>query len=451
MPLDRPLLTLVDASTSPPLAWASLAEASGAGLRVVSEVGLAPEGAIVVIDARDAEDRLPALLAHRPPRVVGVAVVGGSADHRLAIAALRQGADEYFALPSDLSLLAEWLAGQVVRLQASTAPAEFAEREAAKYRFDGILGESAALRQVMGLVSRVIPHPNLTVLIGGETGTGKELLARAIHYNGPRQGAPFVDINCAAIPEQLLESELFGHEKGAFTGAVSSKPGLFEVANGGTIFLDEVATLSLSLQGKLLRVLEQRTVRRVGGTALVPVDVRVIAATHVHLAEAARSGAFRTDLYYRLNVVNLTLPALRERGDDILLLARAFLARFARDYGVPVPRLAPTAERVLLSHAWPGNVRELRNTLERAILMAGGGLLDAADLGVTPRPMPSSRGEVPFPASMAEITRAATLAMVRLCDGNKSEAARRLGISRTRLLRLLAPRRRPAAALKETP
>ncbi len=448
---DRPLLTLVDASPSPPLAWASLAQTSGAGLREVGEVGLAPEGAIVVLDVRGVEDRLPSLLAHRPPRAAGVAVVGGPADHRLAIAAMRQGADEYFALPGDLPLLAEWLAGQVVRLQAGTAPAQFAEREAAKYRFDGILGESAALRQVMGLVSRVIPHPNLTVLIGGETGTGKELLARAIHYNGPRQAAPFVDINCAAIPEQLLESELFGHEKGAFTGAVSAKPGLFEVAHGGTIFLDEVATLSLSLQGKLLRVLEQRTVRRVGGTALVPVDVRVIAATHVHLAEAARSGAFRTDLYYRLNVVNLTLPALRERGGDILLLARSFLARFAREYGVPVPRLAPTAERVLLSHAWPGNVRELRNTLERAILLAGGGLLEAADLGVTPRPIPSTRGEVPFPASMAEITRAATVAMVRLCDGNKSEAARRLGISRTRLLRLLAPRRRPAAALKETP
>ncbi|MBK8002923.1 MAG: sigma-54-dependent Fis family transcriptional regulator [Gemmatimonadetes bacterium] len=448
---DRPVLTLVDASTSPPLAWASLAEASGAGLRVVSEIRLAPTGAIVVLDLRDVEDRLPALLAHRPPQVAGVVVLGGSPDHRLAIAAMRQGADEYFALPGDLPLLAEWLAGQVVRVQAGRTPAQFAEREAAKYRFDGILGESAALRRVMGLVRRVIPHPNLTVLIGGENGTGKELLARAIHYNGPRQGAPFVDINCAAIPEQLLESELFGHEKGAFTGAVSSKPGLFEVAHGGTIFLDEVATLSLSLQGKLLRVLEQRTVRRVGGTALVPVDVRVIAATHVPLADAARSGAFRTDLYYRLNVVNLTLPALRERGDDILLLARAFLARFAREYDVPVPRLAPTAERVLLSHAWPGNVRELRNTLERAILMAGGGLLDAADLGVTPRPLPSTRGEVPFPASMAEITRAATLAMVRLCNGNKSEAARRLGISRTRLLRLLASRRRPAAALKETP
>jgi DNA-binding NtrC family response regulator len=287
------------------------------------------------------------------------------------------------------------------------------------------------------------------VLINGETGTGKELLARAIHYNGPRKHAPFVDVNCAAIPENLLESELFGHEKGAFTDAGAAKPGLFEVANGGTIFLDEIAHLSQPLQGKLLRVLEAREIRRVGGTANLPVDVRVIAATHVDLAEASARGEFREDLFYRLNVVGLRLPALRERAGDLLPLARAFLARFAEHYSVPLPGLTALAERRLLAHPWSGNIRELRNVLERAILLASGSSLDADDLGLDAgRSIPNGVG-VPFPATMSDITRAAAHAMTRLCDGNKSEAARRLGISRTRLLRLLAPRSRRPVLVEE--
>jgi DNA-binding NtrC family response regulator len=286
----------------------------------------------------------------------------------------------------------------------------------------------------------VIPHGNVTVLIAGETGTGKELLARAIHYEGPRREAPFVDVNCAAIPEQLLESELFGHEKGAFTDAGAAKPGLFEVAGGGTLFLDEIGHLPLALQGKLLRALEERVVRRVGGTRNIPVDVRIVAASHVDLAGAVRRREFREDLYYRLAVVPVTLPPLRERRDDILPLARHFLSRFAREYGVPEPTLTAGAERALVMRPWPGNVRELRNAMERAVLL-GGPELDAADVAVPSFASAVADGEshgIPFPATLGEVARAATHRMLELCEGNKSEAARRLGISRARLQRLLS-------------
>jgi DNA-binding NtrC family response regulator len=293
------------------------------------------------------------------------------------------------------------------------------------------------LRQALDRAALVIPHATVTLLLSGETGTGKELLARAIHYNGPRRDAPFVDVNCAAIPETLLESELFGHEKGAFTDATTTKPGLFEVASGGTLFLDEIGHLPLQLQGKLLRALEERSIRRVGGTRTIPVDVRIIAATHVDLATAVSRGEFRQDLYYRLNVVPLSLPPLRDRREDILPLAREFLSRFSREYGLPQPRLTPATERALAAHPWPGNVRELRNVIERAVLLHRGEALDPSDVAPQMATATSAEAPIPFPATMAEITRAAALAMVDRCIGNKSEAARRLDISRPRLLRLL--------------
>jgi len=447
---DLVRLTVVEASDSFAALWPQLAAESGLELSCRRDLPAEDAGDVVVINLAGREDRLAEVLGKATGLPGSAAVVGARPDYRLAVQAILRGAREYFALPEDLALLRDWLADQVVLRQQAEGSARFALREAAKYRFEGILGESAALRETIGLVTRIIPHPGVTVLISGETGTGKELLARAIHYNGPRRDAPFVDVNCAAIPEQLLESELFGHERGAFTDASAAKPGLFEVAHGGTVFLDEIGHLPLALQGKLLRVLEQREIRRVGGTSTTPVDVRIIAATHVDLADAARTGAFRTDLYYRLNVVGVRLPALRERGGDILVLTHAFLERFAREYGVPVPTLTALAERRLLSHPWTGNIRELRNTLERALLLAGSGRLDAGDLGLDPVQASHGTGDVPFPASMAEITRGAATAMTRLCGGNKSEAARRLGISRTRLMRLLAPRRGHAALIEET-
>jgi transcriptional regulator with PAS, ATPase and Fis domain len=287
----------------------------------------------------------------------------------------------------------------------------------------------------------VASHRDVTVLIGGETGTGKELLARAIHYGGPRAPHPFVEINCAAIPATLLESELFGHERGAFTGAVAAKPGLFEMAHGGTLFLDEIGALPLELQPKLLRALESRIIRRVGGQQGRQMDVRVIGATHLDLAAAAARGEFREDLFYRLNVVALTLPPLRERDGDVELLAETFLARIAAGYGLPVPPLSPDLRAALRAYAWPGNIRELRNAVERALVLSPRGTLRAEEL--IPRPAGRSAGragagsQLPFPATIDVLVRAAAQAMLELAGDNKSEAARRLGISRPRLQRLL--------------
>jgi transcriptional regulator with PAS, ATPase and Fis domain len=275
------------------------------------------------------------------------------------------------------------------------------------------------------------------VLVGGETGTGKELLARALHYGSPRASDPFVEVNCAAIPVNLLESELFGHEKGAFTGAVAAKPGLFEIAHGGTLFLDEIATLPLELQPKLLRALETRSIRRVGGQQPRQVDVRVIAASHVDLGQAVRRGEFREDLYYRLNVVTLVLPPLREREDDVELLARTFVDWIAKSYGLPVPELSQEARTSLRAHRWPGNVRELRNVLERAVVLSPPGTLRLGPLDEARGRADSTSGVLPFPAPLAEVVRTAAHAMLDLTGGNKSEAARRLGISRPRLQRLL--------------
>ena len=280
-------------------------------------------------------------------------------------------------------------------------------------------------------------HKDVTVLIGGETGTGKELLARALHYDSPRAAAPFVEINCAAIPANLLESELFGHERGSFTGATSAKPGLLEMGNGGTVFLDEIGHLPLELQPKLLRALESREIRRVGGQQTRKVDVRVVAATHIDLAAAVAKGEFREDLYYRLNVVALVLPPLRERGEDVVLLAQAFVNSLAKQYDLPTPQISEVARAVLRALSWPGNVRELRNTIERALVLSPPGTLLIAD------PPRGRAAEVPvvsplpFPATLKTITQSAATAMLELVGGNKSEAARRLGISRPRLLRLL--------------
>jgi len=396
-------------------------------------------GAITLIVAGGAEQSLEGVLRRLPAGNRFLAAAGAEASHRLAAAVVRAGADDYFALPADVDALHSWVADAAARIEQEREAASFAEAERDGVQFEGILGTSAALQAALTRARRVIGRPTVTVLLTGETGTGKELLARAIHYNGPRRDAPFVDVNCAAIPENLLESELFGHEKGAFTSATATKPGLMQLADGGTLFLDEIGHLPLPLQGKLLRALEERTIRRVGGTRSIPFDVRLIAATHVELAAAVKRGEFREDLFYRLNVMPIELPALRERADDIVPLAEHFLARFRREYDIAELELTAAAKRALLERRWSGNVRELRNTMERAVLLADGATLDAADVAEesTSAASSSGDGELPFPATMAAITQAAARRMLALCNGNKSVTARRLGISRPRLQRLL--------------
>jgi two-component system response regulator HydG len=364
-------------------------------------------------------------------------MIGAAADHRIAAAALQSGARDYFALPDDLDLLRRCLE-RLAREAASRIEAgRFADAERRATGFEAIIGSSPALRQALDQAARIAALRDLTVLIGGETGTGKELLARALHYGSPRAGDPFVEVNCAAIPANLLESELFGHERGAFTGAVAAKPGLFEIAHGGTLFLDEIATLPLELQPKLLRALETRSIRRVGGQQSRQMDVRVVAASHVDLGQAVRQREFREDLYYRLNVVTLVLPPLREREGDVELLARTFVERIATSYGLPVPELSQETRTALRTHRWPGNVRELRNVLERAVVLSPPGTLKLGPLEDARGRGETQAGVLPFPAPLAEVVRTAAQAMLDLTGGNKSEAARRLGISRPRLQRLL--------------
>ena len=420
--------------------WPPLARAHGLTLVTCDDPSvLEPRtGSITLIAGGGAEQSLESALRRLPGGNRFVAAAGVEANHRLAAALVRAGADDYFALPADIDALRSWVAGAAARIAAEHEAASFADRERDGVRFDGILGTSAALHAALTRARRVIGRPTVTVLLTGETGTGKELLARAIHYNGPRRDAPFVDVNCAAIPENLLESELFGHEKGSFTGATGTKPGLMQLADGGTLFLDEIGHLPLPLQGKVLRALEERTIRRVGGTRSIPFDVRLIAATHVELAAAVRRGEFREDLFYRLNVMPIELPALRERVEDILPLGDHFLERFKREYDIPTLELSAAARRALTERRWSGNVRELRNTIERAVLLADGPTLEARDVAEESGPTDTSaEGELPFPATIAAITQAAARRMLALCNGNKSVTARRLGISRPRLQRLL--------------
>jgi transcriptional regulator with GAF, ATPase, and Fis domain len=310
-----------------------------------------------------------------------------------------------------------------------------------RYGFDRILGRAPALREALDRAAKVAPTET-TVLLTGESGTGKELVARAIHHSSPRAEGPYVAINCAALPETLVESELFGHERGAFTGADKQKPGRFELAAGGTLFLDEVAELPPSVQAKLLRVLQEHEFQRVGGTATLRADVRLIAAVNRDLALAVEAGKFREDLYYRLNVFQVHLPPLRERGDDVLLLAHHFMRELGARLGTGEPGLSRDAQDVLRAYRWPGNIRELANAIERALILADGGLLTAGHLGVggagEQRPEGASgqaagNGKETAPESLATLEQRAILAALEYTRGNKTQAAALLGITRTQL------------------
>lgn len=295
-----------------------------------------------------------------------------------------------------------------------------------------IIGNSKQMREVFGLIAQVADS-NTTVLINGETGTGKELVARSIHLSSSRSKGPIVMVNCAAIPDTLLESELFGHEKGAFTGALYSRRGRFEEAHGGTIFLDEVGELSPAAQAKLLRVLQEKKFQPLGSSRVVQANVRIIAATNRNLAEDVASGRFRADLYYRLNVFAINLPPLRERGTDVLLLAEHFLGEFARQQGKPIKRISPNVANIFLSHDWRGNVRELGNCMERAVLVASGESIEVEHL---PPPMISekvankSASGGKFSSLVETQEKNLILEALEEAQGNQSQAALRLGITK---------------------
>jgi transcriptional regulator with GAF, ATPase, and Fis domain len=300
-----------------------------------------------------------------------------------------------------------------------------------------LIGESPAMAKVLSLVTRVAPT-DLSVLVQGESGTGKELIAKALHRNSPRADQPFVAINCATLSQTLLESELFGHEKGAFTGAVGRRIGQFEAAHQGTLFLDEVGEIPVALQARLLRALEEREIQRVGGTHPIAIDVRLVAATHRDLPAAIEDGSFREDLYHRINVFSMTLPPLRERGDDIALLAHHFAAQSARRLHRPVRGLAPEVRAAIVAYDWPGNVRELRNAMERAVVLAADEVLRLEDLpeAVVERAVDTLTTDG-YHAAVAEAKRRILRAALAEADGSYLEAARSLGLNRTYLHRLV--------------
>ncbi len=318
---------------------------------------------------------------------------------------------------------------------------------AAHHGFGTMIGMSPAMQRVFSLARKIASSNATTVLITGETGTGKDLLARELHMNSSRREEPFIEVNCSAIPETLLETELFGYEPGAFTDAKGRRRGLFELANGGTLFLDEIGYMTANLQVKLLKAIEEKRIRRVGGTRDIEVDIRIMAATNRNLEQAMRKGLFREDLYYRLNVISIELPPLRERGEDILLLARHFVNRFCAEHQKDPMILSPRCERFLLSHRWPGNVREMKNAIERAVVLGDSQIITPEDIRITIRhettiasPDRASSNaivlEVPETGiPLAEIEKRVVSQVLALTRWNKSKAARLLHIPRPRLLR----------------
>jgi two-component system, NtrC family, response regulator AtoC len=371
-----------------------------------------------------------------------VVMLTGHGSVELAVQAMRAGSFDFLTKPVALGQLKLRLEQAVGQARADSALHYYRERDAQTATQPGLIGESPPMRALRRTLAQLLEAEAQlrdtdapAVLVLGETGAGKEVVARALHDGGPRRDKPFVELNCAALPATLLESELFGHERGAFTDARERKLGLVETAEGGTLFLDEIGDMDVALQAKLLKLLEEKTVRRLGSVREQRVSVRVIAATHRPLEALVREGRFRADLYYRLCVVQLQLPALRERGSDILLLARHFLALHAARYGKPAPQLTPPAEAALLAHPWPGNVRELRNVLEQAVLLNNRPLLDVAQLSLiaATATRPSAVAPAPGPTSLPAIEREALLQALRNNGWNVSRAARALGISRDTL------------------
>ena len=381
----------------------------------------------------------------RYPELIAI-VITGFGTVKDAVEAIKQGASDFITKPFQFDALLHVLRSAMEQRRLKSENAYLRSQLEERYRFDGIIGRSSRMRELFQLLETVAATSS-TVLITGETGTGKELAARAIHHNSARRTHRFVALNCSAIPETLLEAELFGHVRGAFTGAVGNRQGRLEQAHRGTLFLDEVGTMSPALQAKLLRVLQEREFERVGDSHTVKIDVRVIAATHSDLTKMVSEGTFREDLFYRLNVIPVHMPALRDRREDIPLLVQHFLERLAAEAGRPPATVSQEAIRRLMAYPWPGNVRQLENAMERAMAFSRGrAQLDVVDLApeVQSQSQPTDATEVSFPDEGIDFERyveAVELSLIRRSlertQGNKRQAAQLLNLKRTTLIEKL--------------
>ncbi len=410
------------------------------GLRLTDDV--TPD--LVLLDLRlpdmNGMDVLRSLKARHPGTAVIIITAYG--EIKSAVEAMKGGATDYLEKPFEpLDKLRLTVARTLEEVKARREIHRLHEREQRQYSAEQLVGESEATRRLRDVIRQVAKSEAHTVLILGESGTGKELVAKGLHYESPRREFPFMEVNCAAITETLFESELFGHEKGAFTDAKASKKGLIELADRGTLFLDEVSEMSLSSQAKLLRSLQERVFKRVGGTRDIRVDVRVIAASNRPLEASIKEGKFREDLFYRLNVIPITIPPLRERPEDILALARHFLAEANRMFHKTIRGFAPDTERLLVGYPWPGNVRELRNLVERLVILATSDVVEPHHL---PPPFAGAVAAAPAAAvasqglrTLAEVERAYIHQVLQNVQGNKSKAAKVLGISRQTLRKKL--------------
>ncbi len=405
---------------------------NGADARAVLRQPVALVIAELALRHADGDDLLAALRQSQPG--VPLLFLAAAGDMEQVVAAMRDGAGDCLSKPFQTDLLLRKVGAMV-----PVAPSGDTE----------VVVEDLRSRELLELAGRVA-RSSATVMICGESGTGKEVFARFIHRQSPRHDGPFVAINCAAIPENMLEAVLFGHEKGAFTGAHQSAPGKFEMAQGGTLLLDEISEMSLALQAKLLRVLQEKEVERVGGRKVIPLDVRVLATTNRNLREEVAAGRFREDLYYRLNVFPLYIPPLRERQHDLLPLARFLLQRHCRVQGRAVPRFTPEAERLLQGHRWPGNVRELDNVVQRALILCDGDTIDAAGIrfeAEAPGAPMTESGQRRLSDDLRSVEEQMILDALAEGNGSRKQAAERLGISQRTLRYKIARLREAGVAI----
>ncbi|MGV1099187.1 sigma-54-dependent transcriptional regulator [Thiovibrio sp. JS02] len=410
------------------------------GFTAVAAVQERPYDAILM-DVRmakmDGMEALKRIHAYNPAIPVIIMTAYSSVD--AAVEAIKIGAHDYLTKPLDFDRLKLTMGHALEHRQVQEHKAQPGANKGPGLDTSGIIGDSPPMRELMEMISYVAPT-EATVLISGESGTGKELIASALHHNSTRKNGPFVKVNCAALVENLLESELFGHEKGAFTGADRRREGKFVQAGGGTLFLDEIGETSPAMQAKLLRVLQEHELQRVGGQDTISVDVRVLAASNRNLDDEVKNGNFREDLYYRLNVVTLNVPALRERKEDIPALSEFFVRKCAEKNKRQVAGITPRCMDLLINYPWPGNVRELENAIERGVILMRGEYLDEETLPIAVRrwagqgETPAARTTVATPASLEEAERMVIENTLAEAGGNKSEAARRLNITRKTLL-----------------